>query len=88
MGSAPVFFTVSVSLAATLIYLVFRWRYAERIERKDEVIRMVSATRDDFKLRWEAAQEDLQKLPTPRNDPQAAQQIQALKESVTPKSGH
>src|ERR1700689_3383418 len=83
--AAPVFFAVSVSIVMAIVYFYFHWRYADRLETKDDVIRMVTATRDDFKLRWEVAQADLQKLPIPHHDPIAARQIEALKESVTPK---
>jgi hypothetical protein len=77
---APTFFAVSVAVVAVILYLFFRWRDADKLEARDEVIRLVTATRDDLKLRWETAKEEIEKLQIPRNDPEAARQIEALKE--------
>lgn len=89
---APVFFTVSVAAVTAILYFAFRSRYADRLASKDAVLQQVTATRDDFKMRWEAVQKDLdaarariEQLSIPQNDLQSAQQIEELKESVSPK---
>jgi len=83
--NAPIFFSASVVVVGIVLYFIFRWRYWEKLETRDETIRFVTATRDNLKLRLENAEADIQKfkqLPDPQRDPELAGQIAELKAEI------
>jgi hypothetical protein len=89
---APLFFAVSVVIVVVLLYLLFRWRYAETLESKNELIGTLISTRDDLKMRldivsadWKDALARINELNIPEHDSEAGRQIEALKKSIVPK---
>lgn len=81
--AAPIFFAASVLITGLLIYFAFRRAYSGKLDNRDEAIRFVTASRDDFKLRLEVQDSELQRkvahLAPQKHDPEVARQVAELK---------